>query len=196
LGNINSIRGSGWHITIKAGNIYNGKIEVVSPVIESGKKFTTDVKFEVSVAKWNRGICCFFYLKSFSDILIEYSKQSLNYLLTEQHQCTWKSDCKWLLKTFGSIHSMREVCPVHDTGARQEYLARMETEIKRSHKWENRNTHWNQSTSVLECKCSGRYVFLFFSIALSMVLIWCGSCLSFWNKLKWMSMVCSRHNMA
>lgn len=92
------MRGSGWHITIKVGNIYNGKIEVVSPVIESGKKFTTGVKFEVSVAKWNRGICCFFYLKSFSDILIESSKQNLNYQLTEQHQCTWKWDCKWLLK--------------------------------------------------------------------------------------------------
>jgi hypothetical protein len=47
------MRGSGWHITIKVGNIYNGKIEVVSPVIESGKKFTTGVKFEVSVAKFN-----------------------------------------------------------------------------------------------------------------------------------------------
>ena len=39
-----------------------------------------------------------------------------------------------VVKNFGSIHSGRGVCPVHGTGARQEYLARMETEIKRSHK--------------------------------------------------------------
>ena len=47
----------------------------VSIVIESARKMTSCVKFEVNINKWHResGLCCFFNLKFFGDILMESS---------------------------------------------------------------------------------------------------------------------------
>jgi len=75
--NIQSIHGSVWYITITVWNIDNGKIEVVFNVIESARKMTIGVKFEVNVQKMRQrklfllfllsqvlsGFSCFFYRK-------------------------------------------------------------------------------------------------------------------------------------
>ena len=45
---IYAIRGSDFYITIKVRKIYNGKIEVFSFVIKSGRKLTIGVNFEVN----------------------------------------------------------------------------------------------------------------------------------------------------
>jgi hypothetical protein len=62
--------GVGMHIqqciTIKVWKIYNGKIEVISFVIESGRKMTIGVKFEVNVKKGIMKlfmVCCSSYFK-------------------------------------------------------------------------------------------------------------------------------------
>ena len=42
---------TGWFITIKVWNIYSGKFEIVSFVVDSGRKMTIGVKLEVNVMK-------------------------------------------------------------------------------------------------------------------------------------------------
>ena len=49
LWNINSIRGSCWHITMNVWNIYNGNSAVVSFVIKAGRKVIIGVKFKIIV---------------------------------------------------------------------------------------------------------------------------------------------------
>ena len=58
----NSTRGSGWCITIKMSKIYNGKINVVSFVIQSCRELTIGVKIEVSINKWDRGSCLLLFV--------------------------------------------------------------------------------------------------------------------------------------
>jgi len=60
LWNINSIRGSGWYITIQVWKINNGKKEVISFTTETGWMFTICVKIEVYVKRWGSGICLLF----------------------------------------------------------------------------------------------------------------------------------------
>jgi hypothetical protein len=52
--NINSIRGSDWYITINVWKMCNGKIDFVSFVIKSGRRYAVGVKFNVNVKKWER----------------------------------------------------------------------------------------------------------------------------------------------
>jgi hypothetical protein len=52
-------------VIIKVWKICYGKMEVVSFVIESGRKLAIGAKSEVNVKKCDRGscICCLFYLR-------------------------------------------------------------------------------------------------------------------------------------
>ena len=79
-------------ITIKVWKIYNGKIEVISFVIESGRKMTIGVKFEVNVKKGIMKlfmVCCSFYFKvknykknefEFEYLMLIMSKDDLHYV--------------------------------------------------------------------------------------------------------------------
>ena len=49
--NMNSIRGGGKHITIKVWKIYNGKIEAVSFVIKSNRKWNWPPRYDWNIVE-------------------------------------------------------------------------------------------------------------------------------------------------